>query len=139
MLSHLITDIDDTRTRVCACVSEIEVIMQPDLLLWFSFLPTDILVTMSFFLPMASLSNCGRRLLWTQRFCYEAITVQDEDAKSIDRVAWQIREVLKKRFFGSAREAFESLDIDRDGKLSQQDLEEGLKKVCIVFMWLDAY
>ncbi len=33
------------------------------------------------------------------------------------------------RFAGSAREAFESLDLDRDGKLSQQDLQEGLKKV----------
>jgi Ca2+-binding EF-hand superfamily protein len=50
--------------------------------------------------------------------------------KGINIAAWQIREVLKMRFVGSAREAFESLDLDRDGKLSKKDLDEGLKKVC---------
>uniref|UniRef100_A0A7S0M3T5 EF-hand domain-containing protein n=1 Tax=Cryptomonas curvata TaxID=233186 RepID=A0A7S0M3T5_9CRYP len=54
------------------------------------------------------------------------VPVELREASAVDS---KIRDVLKTRFAGSAREAFESLDLDRDGKLSQQDLEEGLKKI----------
>ncbi len=42
----------------------------------------------------------------------------------------QIRAVLKHKYGASALQAFENLDLDGDGKLSQRDIVEGLKKVC---------
>jgi Ca2+-binding EF-hand superfamily protein len=49
---------------------------------------------------------------------------------TVNSIFKQIGEAIKRRFVGSLKEAFEFLDLDKDGKLSRRNLVHGLKQVC---------